>query len=54
MIEWRCALLQGNVDPMVLFGPEEKIRQEVQLCLDQAGPKHILGVGHGVIQVGVA
>ena len=43
--------LQGNVDPMVLFGPEEKIREEVEACLEAAGRRrHILGVGHGVVQ----
>ena len=39
------------MDPMVLFGNEETIRKEVGRVLEQAGPKHILGVGHGVIQV---
>mmetsp|Transcript_12003 Transcript_12003/g.30810 ORF Transcript_12003/g.30810 Transcript_12003/m.30810 type:complete len:389 (-) Transcript_12003:65-1231(-) len=43
-------ILQGNVDPMVLFAKEDKIREEVGRVLAQAGPKHILGVGHGVIQ----
>jgi uroporphyrinogen-III decarboxylase len=42
---------QGNVDPMVLFAKEDKIREEVGRVLGQAGSKHILGVGHGVIQV---
>lgn len=44
-------IVQGNVDPMVLFGTEEVIRAEVARCLSQAGPKgHILNVGHGVAQ----
>jgi len=43
--------VQGNVDPMVLFGTEEVIRAEVAKCLTQAGPRgHILNVGHGVAQ----
>ncbi len=43
---------QGNVDPMVLFGPEEAIKAEVERCLRAAGPRgHILNVGHGVVQV---
>ncbi|GFR47650.1 hypothetical protein Agub_g9393 [Astrephomene gubernaculifera] len=43
--------VQGNVDPMVLFGPEEAIRAEVERCLKAAGPTgHILNVGHGVVQ----
>jgi len=44
------AVLQGNVDPLVLFGPEEKIRGEVERVMEQAGARHILGLGHGVIQ----
>jgi hypothetical protein len=42
---------QGNVDPMVLFGPEELICEAVKSCLSAAGPQHhILNVGHGVVQ----
>lgn len=44
-------VLQGNVDPMILFGPEEAIRKAVQDNIRQAGGRrHILNVGHGVIQ----
>jgi hypothetical protein len=43
--------VQGNVDPMVLFGPHSKIEAEVHRVLAEAGPKgHILNVGHGVVQ----
>ena len=43
--------VQGNVDPMVLFGTEADIRQAVATCLSEAGPRgHILNVGHGVAQ----
>ncbi|GIL58918.1 hypothetical protein Vafri_13925 [Volvox africanus] len=43
--------VQGNVDPMALFGPEDRIRAEVERCLWAAGPRgHILNVGHGVVQ----
>lgn len=43
--------VQGNVDPMVLFGTQEAIEAEVKKVLLQAGPKgHILNVGHGVVQ----
>ena len=43
--------VQGNVDPMVLFGTEEVITAEVTRCLQAAGPAgHILNVGHGVAQ----
>eukprot|EP00850_Spirogloea_muscicola_P020677 SM000223S07305 [mRNA] locus=s223:59029:71140:- [translate_table: standard] len=45
------AVLQGNVDPMVLFGPEQAIRGAAMECLRQAGGRrHILNVGHGVVQ----
>ncbi|CAI7764243.1 unnamed protein product [Closterium sp. NIES-53] len=44
-------VLQGNVDPMVLFGPEASIRAAVADCLSKAGGRrHILNVGHGVVQ----
>lgn len=46
------AFLQGNVDPMVLFGSEAVIRQTVAQTLAAAGGRrHILNVGHGVVQV---
>lgn len=47
-------VLQGNVDPMVLFGDEDTIRSEVKSCIDALtnddGRHHILNVGHGVVQ----
>ena len=43
--------VQGNVDPMTLFGSEASIRNAVQECLQMAGPsRHILNVGDGVMQ----
>lgn len=43
--------VQGNVDPMVLFGTHVAIEAEVHRVLAEAGPKgHILNVGHGVVQ----
>ena len=42
--------ISGNVDPLVLLGPEEKIRSEVRKCVSRAGPHHVLNLGHGVIQ----
>lgn len=43
--------VQGNMDPMVLFGSQEVIEAEVHRVLAEAGPKgHILNVGHGVVQ----
>jgi len=61
-LDWACDMaearaifgpdqtLQGNVDPMVLFGTEDAIRKAVKEVVDAAGPRHILGVGHGVVQ----
>ena len=62
-LDWACSMsearevfgpdrtLQGNVDPMILFGGEQDIRMAVQRCLKEAGPRcHILNVGHGVIE----
>jgi len=47
----RTAVLQGNVDPQVLFGDEESIHAAVAECIAAAGPgHHILNVGHGVPQ----
>jgi uroporphyrinogen decarboxylase len=43
--------LQGNVDPAVLLGPPEKIRDATLgtiACL--CGEGHILNLGHGILQ----
>lgn len=42
------AVLQGNVDPMVLYGTEQQIRRAVKECIQQAGPRHVMNLGHGV------
>ncbi len=51
--------LQGNIDPMVLFGGEQAVRAEVRRTLDRFGsPKrpdggwggHVLNLGHGLNQ----
>lgn len=51
--------LQGNIDPMVLFGGEAAIRAEVRRTLDRFGsPRgddgrwagHVLNLGHGINQ----
>jgi uroporphyrinogen decarboxylase len=43
--------IQGNLDPGVLFGPAEVIRQRAKEVLDRAGrrPGHIFNLGHGII-----
>jgi len=43
--------ISGNVDPLVLMGPEEKIRESVRDCIRKGGGQgHILNLGHGVIE----
>ena len=42
--------VQGNVDPVVLFGTEAAIEEAVMDCITKAGNKgHILNLGHGVL-----
>lgn len=44
--------LQGNLDPSVLYGSPESIRNEVKRVLDSygAGPGHVFNLGHGIHQ----
>ena len=44
--------LQGNMDPGVLYGTKEVIREEVQRVLESygAGGRHIFNLGHGIHQ----
>ncbi|KAA8497188.1 Uroporphyrinogen decarboxylase [Porphyridium purpureum] len=45
------AVLQGNMDPLVLLGSDDHIKREVQRVCRAAGTgRHILNVGHGVVQ----
>jgi uroporphyrinogen decarboxylase len=43
-------VLQGNLDPDVLYAPKEKIRQEACTILDQmkGDPAYIFNLGHGI------
>jgi len=43
--------IQGNLDPVVLFGPVDLIKKEVKRILDQAEgrPGHIFNLGHGIL-----
>jgi uroporphyrinogen decarboxylase len=45
-----CAI-QGNLDPIALFAPEEVLRRRVTEILDQAAgrPGHIFNLGHGIV-----
>jgi uroporphyrinogen decarboxylase len=58
LIGWRCAL-QGNLDPMALFGGEHALRREVARVLQSFGdPRnpdgtwagHVFNLGHGISQ----
>jgi uroporphyrinogen decarboxylase len=44
--------LQGNLDPMVLFGGEAAVRTEARRVLDDfgSGPGHVFNLGHGINQ----
>jgi uroporphyrinogen decarboxylase len=43
--------IQGNMDPTVLYGSEERIREEVIRVLSSygKGPGHIFNLGHGIL-----
>jgi uroporphyrinogen decarboxylase len=43
--------LQGNLDPCVLFAPQERIKQEVEQILANygSGEGHIFNLGHGIL-----
>ncbi len=43
-------MVQGNLDPGVLFGPKEMIRDRILDTIRKAGNKgHILNLGHGIL-----
>ena len=46
--------LQGNIDPMALFGDEAAIRREARRVIDDFGPVgqggHVFNLGHGISQ----
>jgi len=44
--------LQGNMDPMALFGTPQAIEREAQRVLDAfgKGPGHVFNLGHGISQ----
>lgn len=42
--------VQGNLDPVALYGPPDEIRRKVHGILDAAGPLgHVFNLGHGVL-----
>jgi uroporphyrinogen decarboxylase len=50
VIDHACAV-QGNLDPITLFAPQDLIRDRVHSILSQAAgrPGHIFNVGHGIV-----
>ncbi|HSG06190.1 MAG TPA: uroporphyrinogen decarboxylase family protein, partial [Nitrospiria bacterium] len=62
-VDWRTPLdeagrrlgdgvaIQGNLDPVTLFGPIPEIERRVKTVLDQAGGRagHIFNLGHGIL-----
>jgi uroporphyrinogen decarboxylase len=63
-LDWRCDLdaawkrvghdkaVQGNLDPVSLFGSKDFIRNRTKEILDRAGNRngHIMNLGHGILQ----
>jgi uroporphyrinogen decarboxylase len=43
--------IQGNLDPVTLFGPVDVLRKKVREIIDMAGgrPGHIFNLGHGIV-----
>ena len=43
--------IQGNLDPVVLYGPVDLIEKEVKRILNSVGgqPGHIFNLGHGIL-----
>ncbi len=62
-VDWTCPLqkaraevggrvaLQGNLDPMALYAPPDRLREEVKAVLSDFGPGvgHVFNLGHGVL-----
>jgi uroporphyrinogen decarboxylase len=41
--------VQGNLDPAILLGPQDTIRERTLEILQQAGPTgHVMNLGHGI------
>jgi uroporphyrinogen decarboxylase len=49
-VDHACAV-QGNLDPIALFAPQDLLRDRVNSVLSQAAgrPGHIFNVGHGIV-----
>lgn len=46
-----CQAVQGNMDPVALFGSEESVLETASAILDEVGnrPGHIFNLGHGIL-----
>jgi uroporphyrinogen decarboxylase len=46
----RKVAIQGNMDPSMLYAPQQRIEQEVKYILEAYGPEpgHIFNLGHGI------
>jgi uroporphyrinogen decarboxylase len=41
--------IQGNLDPMVLFAPDDVIKERTEEVLSMGGGrKHVMNLGHGI------
>jgi uroporphyrinogen decarboxylase len=62
-VDWRIPLgelrklagprvaIQGNLDPAILFAPQDKIRSKtLDIVAELSGHGHILNLGHGILQ----
>jgi uroporphyrinogen decarboxylase len=63
-VDWRMQLstardiigadrpVMGNLDPCLLLGPQDELKRQAKLILDDVGrkPGHIFNLGHGILQ----
>lgn len=49
-LDYACAV-QGNLDPITLFAPQELLKRRVHAILDEAAGRagHIFNLGHGIV-----
>ena len=47
----KCQAVQGNMDPIALFGSVDSVKQAAGLILEEVGgrPGHIFNLGHGIL-----
>jgi uroporphyrinogen decarboxylase len=49
--EMGCRAIQGNMDPVCLFGTEKSVLRVAKSILEEVGtrPGHIFNLGHGIL-----